>query len=71
MLHNGAHPVGGRQVRQHPALLVLKGTPESLRQALQLGETAEKLFPESDLIGHELRFAREFAVTDGLLPFAS
>ncbi len=45
-----------------------KRTPESLRKALQLGGTAEKLFPESELIGHELRFARELAVTDGMLP---
>lgn len=45
-----------------------KRTRESLGMALRLGETAEKLFPESDLIGHELRFARQLAVTDGLLP---
>ena len=45
-----------------------KRTQESLGKALQLGETAEKLFPDSELIGHELRFARELAVTDGLLP---
>ncbi|WP_309890006.1 hypothetical protein [Archangium sp.] len=45
-----------------------KRTPDSLRKALQLGKTAEGLFPESELIGHELRFARELAVTDGLLP---
>jgi hypothetical protein len=45
-----------------------KRTRESLAKALRLGETAEKLFPESELIGHELRFARQLAVTDGLLP---
>jgi hypothetical protein len=45
-----------------------KRTRETLIKALQLGEMAEKLFPESELIGHELRFARELAVTDGLLP---
>ncbi|QRO02253.1 hypothetical protein JRI60_26165 [Archangium violaceum] len=45
-----------------------KRTRESLSKALQLGETAEKLFPDSERIGHELRFARDLAVTDGLLP---
>lgn len=45
-----------------------KRTPDSLRNALHLGKTAEALFPESELIGHELRFARKLAVTDGLLP---
>jgi hypothetical protein len=45
-----------------------KRTPESLKKALQLGETAEKLFPDSELIDHELSFARQLAVTDGLLP---
>jgi hypothetical protein len=45
-----------------------KRTRESLMKALRLGETAERLFPESELIGHELRFARQLAVTDGLLP---
>ncbi|QRK06527.1 hypothetical protein JQX13_41605 [Archangium violaceum] len=45
-----------------------KRTRESLAKALQLGETAEKLFPESERIGHELRFARELAVADGILP---
>jgi hypothetical protein len=46
----------------------LKRTRESLTQALQLGEQAEKLFPESDIIFPHLRFARELAVSDGLLP---
>ncbi len=46
----------------------LKRTRESLMQALQLGEQVEKLFPESDIISPQLRFARELAVTDGLLP---
>jgi hypothetical protein len=45
-----------------------KRTPEYLKKALQLGETAEKLFPDSELIDHELSFARQLAVTDGLLP---
>ncbi|WP_257449474.1 hypothetical protein [Archangium lipolyticum] len=45
-----------------------KRTRESLTKALQLGETAEKLFPDSERIGHELRFARDLAVTDGLIP---
>ncbi len=45
-----------------------KRTRESLSKALQLGETAEKLFPDSERIGHELRFARELAVADGLIP---
>jgi hypothetical protein len=45
-----------------------KRTPESLKKALQLGETAEKLFPDSEAINHELSFARQLAVTDGLLP---
>jgi hypothetical protein len=44
-----------------------KRTPESLTKALQLGQRAEKLFPDSELIGHNLRFARQLAVTDGLL----
>ena len=45
-----------------------KRTAESLKKALQLGETAEKLFPDSEIIDHELSFARQLAVTDGLLP---
>jgi hypothetical protein len=45
-----------------------KRTAESLKKALQLGETAEKLFPDSEAIDHELSFAKQLAVTDGLLP---
>jgi hypothetical protein len=45
----------------------LQRTADSLRQALQLGELAEKLLPQSERLQRQVHEARTYARLDGLL----
>ncbi|QRK12623.1 hypothetical protein JQX13_22885 [Archangium violaceum] len=43
-------------------------TKESLKKALQLGELAERMFPDFTSLHIEIQITRDYAETEGLLP---